>query len=179
MAAVLAAATAIAEAIPDSETAMLLVAVATERCTSASAAIDGILAWLKGHPTHDPLCPILVAAHLAASTQPTLSAQLLKSDVLPEGVRFAPALVATRVAVLERQGNGAAKEELDVALAWWERQPMGDERVAACCACLEHLGALCLRQGDVSAAAAAMGKLQVCTSMPFVLRSWLIISVVR
>lgn len=158
---------ALAEASPDSQAAALLAALTTARCKSTDAGVQRLTDWAAAHADQGALQPLLLAAHLALTGQaPQVdrALQLLSSELLPEQDRNAPALVMSRVALLERQGaqtGDAARAELERALAWWEARAEGADRTRALCSCLEQLSGMHLRQGDAAAAKEALQRLAV------------------
>lgn len=168
---VAAADAALAEA-PHEAAAAMFAAVATSRASSADAGVALIKEWLQGHSDADPLQPTLLAAHLLAVAKPPQAQnarQLLSHAALPAPTRFAPAMVATRAALAEKDGAAEVAQELELALAWWTEQEQSQDKARVCCACWEHLAALRLREGDAAAAAVATRQLQVrvcCACVP-------------
>jgi hypothetical protein len=168
-----------AKACPSSQSAGLLAAVASSGGTTAS-----LLKQLRSH-RGSALQLALLAGHIAANASPLSLEKVLSAlqEDAPEGLRFAPALVATRVRAIQQYGDKSADKsgkkgdekgcdkcgkqveaQLREAVAWWEMQPPGSEQAAALAALLEPLAAACMHLGDLEGAAAAIGRLQVCIS---------------
>jgi hypothetical protein len=89
------------EACPNSQNAGLLAAVA---CSGGTAA--GLLNQLRGQKG-SALQLVLLAGHIAANASPLSLEKLLAAlqEEAPEGLRFAPALVATRVRAIQQYGD--------------------------------------------------------------------------
>ena len=159
----------LAEADPASADAMMVAAAAIAQAESVGAAEQCISDWLGKHDGASALQPLLLAAHLACSAQPPQigkALSLLQSAALPAEMRNAPAVVATRVQLLEQSGGGAERAEklqaeVGDALQWWQAQPGGDRATQAQAMLLMQLAAMCMQRGDAQGGAEAFGRLQV------------------
>jgi hypothetical protein len=113
---------------------------------------------------------VLLAGHIAANSSPIMLDKLLASlqENIPEELRYAPALVATRVRAIQQYGSNSSQQvelQLREATSWWYAQPASLEQAMALGALLEPLAAACMDLGNMEGTAAALEKLQVCNSI--------------